>query len=210
MHGAYRRSRPGTGRPMAVSFELFPPKTEEMDVALWDAIERLAPLGPSFVSVTYGAGGSTRERTHATVARIVRETQIAPAAHLTCVAASTDEIDAVDPGALGDPDDPLRLRDRDRPRLPRRGLRLDLQRPDPTRALGPDRHHREPRVVQRVPGRRDRAAGPDREHHHQHHDPRRPTETGRNAADGPAGAGGTARCHVCDIPTKTPTVTPTR
>jgi len=75
-----------------ISFEFFPPKTEKMDVQLWDAITQLAPLAPSFVSVTYGAGGSTRERTHATVARIVRETDLVPAAHLTCVSASKDEI----------------------------------------------------------------------------------------------------------------------
>jgi methylenetetrahydrofolate reductase (NADPH) len=79
----------------AVSFEFFPPKTEKMEAALWEAIATLAPLGPRFVSVTYGAGGSTRERTHATVERIVRETVIPAAAHLTCVAASRDEIDAV-------------------------------------------------------------------------------------------------------------------
>jgi methylenetetrahydrofolate reductase (NADPH) len=78
-----------------VSFEFFPPKTEKMEAALWAAIERLAPLRPEFVSVTYGAGGSTRERTHATVARIVRETDLKPAAHLTCVAATKDEVDAV-------------------------------------------------------------------------------------------------------------------
>jgi methylenetetrahydrofolate reductase (NADPH) len=78
-----------------VSFEFFPPKTEDMETTLWDSIKRLAPLGPSFVSVTYGAGGSTRERTHATVARIVRETHVKPAAHLTCVAASRDEIDGI-------------------------------------------------------------------------------------------------------------------
>jgi methylenetetrahydrofolate reductase (NADPH) len=77
---------------IAVSFEFFPPKTEKMDAQLWDAITELAPLDPSFVSVTYGAGGSTRERTHATVSRIVNETSLAPAAHLTCVAASKDEI----------------------------------------------------------------------------------------------------------------------
>jgi len=80
---------------ICVSFEFFPPKTDEMEKTLWDSIERLAPLGPSFVSVTYGAGGSTRERTHATVARIVKETPIKPAAHLTCVAASRDEVDKV-------------------------------------------------------------------------------------------------------------------
>ncbi len=78
-----------------VSFEFFPPKTAEMDVALWEAITRLAPLDPSFVSVTYGAGGSTRERTHATVERIVRETSLKPAAHLTCVAATRAEVDDV-------------------------------------------------------------------------------------------------------------------
>ncbi len=78
-----------------MSFEFFPPKTEEMETQLWEAIERLAPLAPDFVSVTYGAGGSTRERTHSTVARIVRETAIKPAAHLTCVAATREEIDDV-------------------------------------------------------------------------------------------------------------------
>ena len=78
-----------------VSFEFFPPKTEKMEQALWDAVTTLAPLGPRFVSVTYGAGGSTRERTHATVARIQRETDIPAAAHLTCVEATRAEIDAV-------------------------------------------------------------------------------------------------------------------
>ncbi len=77
---------------IAVSFEFFPPKTEKMEAQLWNAITELAPLDPSFVSVTYGAGGSTRERTHATVSRIVNETSLAPAAHLTCVAASKGEI----------------------------------------------------------------------------------------------------------------------
>ena len=61
-----------------VSFEFFPPTTAEMEAALWDAITRLEPLDPSFVSVTYGAGGSTRERTHSTVARIVRELAAGP------------------------------------------------------------------------------------------------------------------------------------
>jgi len=85
-----------TGRaPVSVSFEFFPPKTAEMEAALWASIGRLAPLAPEFVSVTYGAGGSTRERTHATVSRIARETTLAPAAHLTCVAASRAEIDEV-------------------------------------------------------------------------------------------------------------------
>ncbi len=80
---------------MQVSFEFFPPKTEEMEKTLWEAIERLAPLKPSFVSVTYGAGGSTRERTHSTVKRILGETALVPAAHLTCVAATCSEIDDV-------------------------------------------------------------------------------------------------------------------
>lgn len=79
----------------AVSFEFFPPKTERMEEQLWDAVATLAPLGPRFVSVTYGAGGSTRERTHATVARVARETSIPAAAHLTCVEATRDEIDQV-------------------------------------------------------------------------------------------------------------------
>jgi methylenetetrahydrofolate reductase (NADH) len=78
-----------------VSFEFFPPRTEEMEKNLWDAVGRLAPLTPNFVSVTYGAGGSTRERTHSTVRRIVAETALTPAAHLTCVAATRGEIDAV-------------------------------------------------------------------------------------------------------------------
>ena len=77
---------------ISVSFEFFPPKTEKMEEQLWQAIVELAPLAPSFVSVTYGAGGSTRERTHATVERIVRETDLVPAAHLTCVGASKAEI----------------------------------------------------------------------------------------------------------------------
>jgi methylenetetrahydrofolate reductase (NADPH) len=80
---------------ISVSFEFFPPASEAMEATLWESINRLAPLGPSFVSVTYGAGGSTRERTHATVARIVNETSVKPAAHLTCVAAAREEIDAI-------------------------------------------------------------------------------------------------------------------
>ena len=83
------------GRRIGVSFEFFPPKTEEMERTLWESISRLAPLAPNFVSVTYGAGGSTRERTHATVKRILAETALVPAAHLTCVAATRDEIDGV-------------------------------------------------------------------------------------------------------------------
>lgn len=78
-----------------VSFEFFPPKTEKMEETLWSSVQTLAPLAPRFVSVTYGAGGTTRERTHATVARIARETDIPAAAHLTCVEATRDEIDAV-------------------------------------------------------------------------------------------------------------------
>ena len=78
-----------------VSFEFFPPKTEKMEEQLWSAIETLTPLAPKFVSVTYGAGGSTRERTHNTVARIAKETPLSAAAHLTCVAASKAEIDEV-------------------------------------------------------------------------------------------------------------------
>ena len=80
---------------IAVSFEFFPPKSEKMNDQLWDAVTTLAPLAPSFVSVTYGAGGSTRERTHATVARIVSEAGLPAAAHLTCVDASRDEIGEV-------------------------------------------------------------------------------------------------------------------
>jgi len=79
----------------AISFEFFPPKTAEMERGLWDTINRLAPLSPNFVSVTYGAGGSTRERTHSTIARILAETNLVPAAHLTCVNAPRGEIDDV-------------------------------------------------------------------------------------------------------------------
>jgi len=75
-----------------ISFEFFPPKSDKMEAQLWDTMVTLAPLAPRFVSVTYGAGGSTRERTHATVARIIKETDIPAAAHLTCVEASKDEI----------------------------------------------------------------------------------------------------------------------
>ena len=78
-----------------VSFEFFPPKTEKMAARLWETVERLEPVEPLFVSVTYGAGGSTRERTHDTVKRIVDETTLTPAAHLTCVNASKDEVHAV-------------------------------------------------------------------------------------------------------------------
>jgi methylenetetrahydrofolate reductase (NADPH) len=78
-----------------VSFEFFPPKTEKMEETLWESVKTLEPLQPRFVSVTYGAGGSTRARTHSTVERIARETSLAPAAHLTCVGASRDEVDAI-------------------------------------------------------------------------------------------------------------------
>src|SRR3954465_3162779 len=78
-----------------ISFEFFPPKTEEMERNLWETINRLAPLAPNFVSVTYGAGGSTRERTHSPIARILGETSLVPAAHLTCVGASRGEIDEI-------------------------------------------------------------------------------------------------------------------
>jgi methylenetetrahydrofolate reductase (NADPH) len=83
---------------IGVSFEFFPPKTERMEETLWESVKTLEPLAPRFVSVTYGAGGSTRERTHNTVVRIAQETSLAPAAHLTCVEASRSEIDEV---ALG-------------------------------------------------------------------------------------------------------------
>jgi len=81
--------------PPKVSFEFFPPKNEALETALWTAIRRLEPLGPRFVSVTYGAGGTTRTRTHDTLTRIVRETSLTPAAHLTCVGATRDEVDEV-------------------------------------------------------------------------------------------------------------------
>jgi methylenetetrahydrofolate reductase (NADPH) len=88
----------GDGKPIGgldVSFEFFPPKTEAMAEKLWLTIDRLAPLRPSFVSVTYGAGGSTRERTHGVIERLVRETSLSPAAHLTCVAATRSDVESV-------------------------------------------------------------------------------------------------------------------
>jgi methylenetetrahydrofolate reductase (NADPH) len=85
----------GVPRRIRVSFEFFPPKTADMEQTLWEAVERLAPLRPNFVSVTYGAGGSTRERTHATVKRLLADTMLTPAAHLTCVAATCADIDDV-------------------------------------------------------------------------------------------------------------------
>jgi len=80
---------------ITVSFEFFPPKSEAMERTLWESITALAPLGPRFVSVTYGAGGTTRDRTHATVERILKETSLKPAAHLTCVGATREEVDEV-------------------------------------------------------------------------------------------------------------------
>lgn len=80
---------------VSVSFEFFPPNTPKMEETLWGSVTKLAPLKPKFVSVTYGAGGSTRERTHATIQRILSETSLAPAAHLTCVAATREEVDEV-------------------------------------------------------------------------------------------------------------------
>ncbi len=78
-----------------VSFEFFPPKSEAMANRLWDTVQRLEPMAPDFVSVTYGAGGSTRERTHDTVKRIAQETSLKPAGHLTCVSATKEEVLAV-------------------------------------------------------------------------------------------------------------------
>lgn len=87
--------RASTDQRLSVSFEFFPPKTPEMEESLWDTVCDLAPIEPSFVSVTYGAGGSTRERTHATVSRIVKEAGLTAAAHLTCVDATRAEIESV-------------------------------------------------------------------------------------------------------------------
>ena len=87
---------PITGQPAPkLSFEFFPPRTDALEAQLWSCIRRLEPLAPDFVSVTYGAGGSTQARTHSTVTRLVRETSLTPAAHLTCVGASREEVDAV-------------------------------------------------------------------------------------------------------------------
>jgi len=98
VRGAIGQGRPQPAEPLQrfdVSFEFFPPKTAELEESLWRAVGRLAPLAPRFVSVTYGAGGSTRERTHATVRRLIAETDLKPAAHLTCVGASQGEVDDV-------------------------------------------------------------------------------------------------------------------
>ena len=91
----FRRFELDQGTGVSVSFEFFPPKTDKMEASLWSAVQRLEPLGPSFVSVTYGAGGSTRERTHRTVERMLTETRLAPAAHLTCVGSSRAEVDEI-------------------------------------------------------------------------------------------------------------------
>jgi methylenetetrahydrofolate reductase (NADPH) len=92
---APRKSRLVGSGEIEVSFEFFPPKNDKMEEALWTSVRRLEPLAPEFVSVTYGAGGSTRERTHQTVARLVKETSLKPAAHLTCVSATKEEVDSV-------------------------------------------------------------------------------------------------------------------
>ena len=84
-----------SGKQFNISYEFFPPKTPEMETQLWETVNRLAALSPHFVSVTYGAGGTTRERTHHLVARIARETKMKPAAHLTCVSASREEINQI-------------------------------------------------------------------------------------------------------------------
>ena len=103
-HAGTLDDRPALQRPAArgaehpaplLSFEFFPPRTEALEQQLWTCIRRLEPLAPRFVSVTYGAGGTTQARTHATVARLVRETGLVPAAHLTCVGATREEVDAV-------------------------------------------------------------------------------------------------------------------
>jgi len=87
--------RPDIGNRIRVSFEFFPPKNDLMEARLWETTDRLQALSPDFVSVTYGAGGSTRERTARTVGRILRETSLVPATHMTCVDASRDEVDEV-------------------------------------------------------------------------------------------------------------------
>ena len=93
--GPIARAGAGLAKRPSVSFEFSPPKTPEAEESLWQAIRRLEPLNPSFVSVTYGAGGSTRDRTHRTVVRMLKETSLRPAAHLTCVEASRAEVDEV-------------------------------------------------------------------------------------------------------------------
>jgi methylenetetrahydrofolate reductase (NADPH) len=88
--------------PVQVSFEFFPPKTEKSEATLWDTVERLAPLQPRFVSVTYGADGSTRDRTHRIISRINAQTELTGAPHLTCVDATTAEVDEIAQGYWGD------------------------------------------------------------------------------------------------------------
>lgn len=95
MSAFHARSRQPQSLPLGISYEFFPPKNDKMAESLWEAVQRLAPLNPRFVSVTYGAGGSTRERTHQTVKRILDETALKPAAHLTCVAATRAETDEI-------------------------------------------------------------------------------------------------------------------
>jgi methylenetetrahydrofolate reductase (NADPH) len=90
-----RASRQTGQHPFEVSFEFFPPKTDVMEERFWESIHKLAPLKPRFVSVTYGAGGSTRERTLRMVSQVKAETGVDAAAHLTCVGASRDEVDEV-------------------------------------------------------------------------------------------------------------------
>ena len=93
--GPVARTAGSSDRGVRVSYEFFPPKNEKMEDTLWNSIRKLEPMEPDFVSVTYGAGGSTRERTHRTVARMVEETTLKPAAHLTCVGAPKAEIDQI-------------------------------------------------------------------------------------------------------------------
>jgi methylenetetrahydrofolate reductase (NADPH) len=87
--------RPMSESNIKVSFEFFPPSSPKMEAGLWRSVEKLGPLGPTFVSVTYGAGGSTRERTHATISRLIDDTELTVAAHLTCVGATREEVDEV-------------------------------------------------------------------------------------------------------------------
>ncbi len=87
--------RPLSEADIKASFEFFPPSSQKLEDNLWRCVEKLSPLGPSFVSVTYGAGGSTRERTHATISRLIKETDLTVAAHLTCVGATREEVDEV-------------------------------------------------------------------------------------------------------------------
>lgn len=93
--GPVARAGAGLAKRPSISFEFSPPKGPKSEESLWEAIRRLEPLNPSFVSVTYGAGGSTRDRTHRTVVRMLKETSLRPAAHLTCVEASREEVDEV-------------------------------------------------------------------------------------------------------------------